>query len=145
MKDLGSNLAVVASLIPQLASGNGTTTATNGVDLVGFESAMLVLSAGTQGDTLAANLKYTVKIQDSTDNTTFVDVGQAGITGATLVGGVWLTLDAAGKVSQSYKAGYIGGKRYVRASIVRTGNHANGTPISVECVKGSPHHAPVQG
>ena len=37
MRDLGNNLKVVQSLAPVVASGNGTTTNSTGVDLQGFE------------------------------------------------------------------------------------------------------------
>jgi len=141
MRDLGNNLIPVASLLPQLASGNGTTTNSTGVNLVGFEGALMVLSAGAEGDTLSASLKYTVKLQHSTDDSTYTDVAQSDVTDATLASGVWLTLDAAADVSQSYAIGYIGGNQYVRVEIVRTGNHATGTPLSAVVLKGYPHHA----
>jgi hypothetical protein len=141
MRDLGNNLAPVVSLLPQLASGSGTTTNSTGVDLVGFEGALMVLSAGAEGDTLSGSLYYTVKLQDSADNSAWADVVDADVTDVTLASGVWLTLDAAADVSQSYGIGYIGGKQYVRANIVRTGNHATGTPLSVVVIKGYPHHA----
>lgn len=141
MRDLGNNLTVVQSLAPVVASGNATTTNSTGVNLVGFEGAVVTVASGIEGDTLAANLKYDFKLQHSDDDTTYTDCVQAEVTDAAISSGIFLTLDANAETPQSSGIGYIGGKQYIRVSVVRTGNHATGTPLSINVVKGHPHHA----
>ena len=141
MRDLGNNLKVVQSLAPVVASGNGTTTNSTGVDLQGFEGAMVVVASGVEGDTLAANLKYDFKLQHSDDNTTFTDCVQSEVTDSSITSGIFLTLDDNAETPQANGIGYIGGKQYIRVSVIRTGNHSTGTPLSINVVKGHPHHA----
>ena len=119
MRDLGNNLKVVQSLAPVVASGNGTTT----------------------NSTLAANLKYDFKLQHSDDNTTFTDCVQSEVTDSSITSGIFLTLDDNAETPQANGIGYIGGKQYIRVSVIRTGNHSTGTPLSINVVKGHPHHA----
>ena len=95
MRDLGNNLKVVQSLAPVVASGNGTTTNSTGVDLQGFEGAMVSVASGVEGDTLAANLKYDFKLQHSDDNTTFTDCVQSEVTDSSITSGIFLTLESA--------------------------------------------------
>tara|TARA_R100000541_G_scaffold56613_2_gene66143 strand:+ start:282 stop:734 length:453 start_codon:yes stop_codon:yes gene_type:complete len=141
MRDLGNNLKVIQSLAPVVASGNGTTTNSTGVDLQGFEGAMVSVASGVEGDTLAANLKYDFKLQHSDDNSSFTDCVQSEVTDASITSGIFLTLDANAETPQATEIGYIGGKQFIRVSVVRTGNHSTGTPLSINVVKGHPHHA----
>ena len=71
----------------------------------------------------------------------------ADITDGTISsGGIWLKLDgtAGGNPDTTggiFRVGYIGGKRYIRAVIAKTGSHSNGTPIGVMVVKGNARHS----
>ena len=139
MRDLGNNVVAVQSLAPVVASGNATTTNSTGVDLQFFEGAFVTVASGVEGDTLAANLKYDFYLQDSADDSTYANVAQADVTDGTVTSGVFLTLDANAETPQVSGIGYIGGQRYVRVSVVRTGNHS-GTPISINVIKGYAIH-----
>ena len=41
--------------------------------------------------------------------------------------------DTAGEI---YRVGYVGGKRYVRVVLAKTGTHSNGTPLGAMIVRG---------
>jgi hypothetical protein len=73
-RDIRPELDVKVSVAPQSIGGavNGT-----GVDLAGAEAALIVLANG------AATTPATVKIQESTDNSTFTDVADTDLIGLT--------------------------------------------------------------
>jgi len=145
MKDLSHNISVGNSLINAVktAGANGTT-----VDLQGFLSATAVVTAGLEGDVLSGTKSFTVALQHSDDNSTWTDAVQADIVNGTIAsGGIWLTLDGSdggdpGTTGGEWQVGYVGGKRYVRLVLAKTGTHTNGTPLSGIIVKGTPLHAP---
>ena len=62
MKDLGNNLTPVSMTAAVVASGNATTTTGSEIDLQGFEGAFVMCNSGVEGDTLASNLKYELKL-----------------------------------------------------------------------------------
>lgn len=142
--DLANNTAVALSYKPTVttAAANGT-----GVDLQGYKSATLVAFIGAEGDTLSGSVHFEISLEHSDDNSTFTDVTQSDITNGTIAsGGIWLKLDGTsggdpdttGLVTQ---VGYIGGKRYIRGVIAKTGTHTNGTPIGLMVVKGDALHS----
>lgn len=144
MKDLSNNIVPVMSIIPAVktAAANGV-----GVDLQGYESCLAVVNVGAEGDTLAANLNFQISLQHSDDNSTYTDVVQADIIDGTIAAdGNWLILDGtaggnpdtAGSIHQ---VGYVGGKRYVRLVIDKTGTHSTGTSISGIILKGNARHS----
>lgn len=145
MQNLTQNIKIVNSLINKVntADANGT-----GVDLQGFESAMAVVSVGAEGDTLAANLNFQVRIEHSDDNSTFTRLVQADIVNGTIAAnGVWLILDGTtggdpGTAGDNWQVGYVGGKRYVRLVLFKTGTHSTGTPLSGNFVLSRPRNAP---
>lgn len=142
--DLANNTAVALSYKPTVttAAANGT-----GVDLQGYKSATLVAFIGAEGDTLSSSVYFEISLEHSDDNSTFTDVTQSDITNGTIAsGGIWLKLDGTtggdpdttGLVTQ---VGYIGGKRYIRGVIAKTGTHSTGTPIGLMVVKGDALHS----
>ena len=148
MKDLSNNLVIKNSLVNAVktAAANGT-----GVDLQGYESAIAVVSVGAEGDTLAANLNFQISLQHSTDNSTFSDCVQADIVDGTIAAdGNWLILDGTGTAGEggnphttggTWQVGYVGGNRYVRLVIDKTGTHSTGTSISGVIAMGSARHS----
>ena len=105
------------------ATVNGAT-----IDTLGFESAAIVITTGA----IVGAGNFTAKIQDSSDGTTFSDVSAAGLVG---------TLPTALAASSTYKQGYIGGSRYLRA--VLTLNSGTSIAAGAVAVLGSPKVAPV--
>ena len=146
--DLANNTAVALSYKPTVttAAANGT-----GVDLQGYKSATLVAYIGAEGDTLSASVYFEISLEHSDDNSDWSDCAQADITnGSIAAGGIWLKVDGTGTAGTSCnpdstgtvtQVGYIGGKRYVRGVIAKTGTHSNGTPIGLLVVKGNAIHS----
>lgn len=116
MKDTYHDTKTVASLVPavQAATLKGST-----VDLQGFGSALMVVNTGA----IASSGDYGLAMQHS-DTTTDGDF--ANVTAADLLGAIPATLED----SKTYRQGYIGKKRYVRAVITKNG----GTSIAAGAV-----------
>jgi hypothetical protein len=106
MRDIASNIGIAQTLAPvdYAATTKGTT-----VDLLGFESAAVVVNTGA----ITSSGAYVVSVQES-DTTTdgdFTDVVAGDLVGV---------LPSALAATSTYKVGYIGHKRYVRAVITKT-------------------------
>ena len=145
MQDLSHNIKVENSIINAVktAAANGT-----GIDLKGFEEATAIVDVGAEGDTLSSSVYFEISLEHSDDDSTYTDVVQAEIVNGTIAaGGIWLKLDGTtdgdpGTAGAQYQIGYVGGKRYVRLVLAKTGTHSNGTPISGVIVKSRPRVAP---
>ncbi|QRG08811.1 hypothetical protein EZH22_11320 [Xanthobacter dioxanivorans] len=127
MRDLMNNVGVVQAIGPAVLSATATGPA---LDLLGFNSAVLVLNTGA----VAGSGNFTAKLQES-DTTTpgdFTDVAASDLHGAFPAS---LSADAVLKV------GYRGHKRYVRAVITKN----SGTSIAAGAVlvKGDAASRPV--
>tara|TARA_Y100000004_G_scaffold32113_1_gene33615 strand:+ start:2456 stop:2887 length:432 start_codon:yes stop_codon:yes gene_type:complete len=137
MRDISNRTVAVATQVPAVvtADANGT-----GVDLQGFNSAMVVVNTGAEGDTLSSSVKFEFILEHSDDDSTYSAVtSSTDVTeGSVDSSGIFLTLDANGETPQISQIGYIGGKRYIRCKIDATGTHSNGTPMGVVVVKGNP-------
>ena len=143
--DLGNNIAVALSLKSAVttASGNGT-----GVDLQGYKSAVCLATVGAEGDTLSSSVFFEFRLEHSDDNSTFTAVSSADVTNGEIQGsnGNWWKLDgtaggnpdSTGAVNQ---IGYIGGKRYIRGVIHKTGTHSSGTALGITIIKGDAIHS----
>jgi len=140
MRDLANSVAAIQSIAP--VTGTSDTNGT-GVDLQGFESAVVVVNTGIEGDTLSSSVKIDFKLEDSSDNSTFSAVTAAtSVTDGTVdSSGIFLTLDANTETPQITTIGYVGGERYIRVVADFTGTHSNGTPMAASVVKGHPHHS----
>ena len=139
MQDLNNNIKLVQSLAPAVrtADANG-----DGVDLKGFEAAAICVDSGAEGVTLSSSVKIEFELEHSDDNSTFTDVAQADVIGATLgSNGLFLTLDDNAESPQISEIGYVGGKRYVRVVANFSGSHSTGAPISAFVILGKPRHS----
>ncbi len=127
MRTLHSNIGAVAMIAPVVHTGNNTAGA---VDLLGFESACLVVNTGAIDGAGAFSIK--LQESDETAGGTFADVATEH-----LQGDVPSPLEA----DSVYRLGYIGNKRYLRSVLTR----ASGTSIALGAVlvKGHPAEAPV--
>lgn len=103
MKSLKGYDSTAVSLTPDqyTAAGNG-----NGVDLLGYESALVVVSTGGFGGTTPA-ASYT--IQESVDNVNFTNVADSNLDGVT-GNGAGVALAATSTV----QVGYLGRARFLR-------------------------------
>ncbi|ABE61232.1 conserved hypothetical protein [Nitrobacter hamburgensis X14] len=127
MRDIANNIGVDQTLSPV---DYAATTKGTAVDLQGFNSAAVIVNTGA---ITTAGL-YVVKVQES-DTTTdgdFTDVVAGDLVG---------TLPASLAATSTYKQGYIGNKRYIRAVITKT----SGTSIVAGAivVKGNAADKPV--
>ena len=144
MKDLSNNIAPAVSIINAVktAAANGT-----GVDLQGYASATVLVEVGAEGDTLSSSVYFEVSLEHSDDDSTYTDVAQADIVDGTISsGGIFLKLDGTANgnpdtAGEIYRVGYIGGKRYVRVVLAKTGTHSNGTPLGAMIVRGHARHS----
>ncbi len=111
MQDLYNEISIAQSLGPaaRTASANGT-----GVDLQGFDAAVVVVETGTITDGT-----HTIAIEESSDNVTFTAVAGADLQGA---------VPAIGAVNDNvvYEIGYLGTKRYIRATVTVAGATTGG-------------------
>jgi hypothetical protein len=137
MRDISNRTVAVATQVPAVvtADADGTT-----VDLQGFNSAMVVVNTGVEGDTLSASVKFDFILEHSDDDSTWSAVtSSTDVTeGSVDSSGIFLTLDANAETPQISQIGYIGGKQYIRCKIDTTGTHSNGTPMGVTVIKGNP-------
>lgn len=124
---MANNVSLAQSLAPAIrtASANGT-----GVDLQGYEGALIVINTGTITDGTHA-----IDIQESDDNSTFTSVAAADLIGTEPSIG-------AADDNKDYKIGYIGAKRYIRVAVTVSGATSGGA-YSTAVVRGFPRHAPV--
>ncbi len=144
MRDLSNNISPAVSLpvAVRTAAANGT-----GVDLQGYESATILVDVGAEGDTLSSSVHFEVSLEESDDNSTFTDVAQAGIIDGTISsGGIFLKLDGTtggdpDSTGGIFRVGYVGGKRYIRVVLAKTGTHSNGTPLGAMVVRGHARHS----
>jgi hypothetical protein len=137
MRDISNRTVAVATQVPAVvtADADGTT-----VDLQGFNSAMVVVNTGVEGDTLSASVKFDFILEHSDNGsswsavTSSTDVTEGSVDSS----GIFLTLDDNAETPQISQIGYIGGKQYIRCKIDTTGTHSNGTPMGVTVIKGNP-------
>lgn len=127
MRDIAPNIGPVQAVAPAVLTATNTSAA---IDLLGFNSAAVVISTGA----IVGAGDFTAKLQES-DTTTGGDF--ADVPADRLVGTLPASLEAGSVVKQ----GYIGTKRYVRT--VLTSNSGTSIAASVVIVKGHPAVAPV--
>jgi hypothetical protein len=127
MRDLKSSIKPVQSLVPinRNAAANGI-----GVDTTGFNSAAVVFSTGAIGGTTPA---FTFEVQESADNVNFTAVADADIRGLEPV------VTTANQVAT---VGYIGNKRYIRASLKAVAGTTPTLDCSATVILGHPAAAP---
>ncbi len=126
MKDAKNNLSASKSLAPAIYS---TNQAENGasVDLLGFDGAIAVFTAGTLTDGT-----YVPKLQESEDDATWSDVASADMEGSL----VSMTANSIQRV------GYKGEKRYLRP-VVTVSSATSGGALCAMMIRSIPHLAPV--
>lgn len=126
--DLYNNLSAATTLAPAVRteSANGT-----GVDLQGYEGALVIVQAGTVTDGT-----HTIEVQESIDNSTFTAVSDGDLQGTEPA--ITSSNDEA-----VYEIGYRGTKRYIRAVVTVTGSPSTGGVYGALVVRGNPRKYPV--
>ena len=127
MRDLVNNLGVVPVIAPAVLSATNTS---DPIDLLGFDSAMVVINTGA----IVSAGDFTAKLQESDTTTSgdFADVAAGGLIG---------TFPASLAAASVVKIGYRGFKRYVR--LVTTKNGGTSIAAGAVVVKGRAVNRPV--
>jgi len=115
MRDLASNVGLNQAVEPQVLSA---TTTSSGIDLAGFNSAMVIIATGA----IVGAGDFTPKLQESD----VLGSGYTDVAAADLKGTFPTTLAASSVI----KVGYIGNKRFVRVVLTKNG----GTSIAAGAV-----------
>lgn len=133
-KDLHNNIDVKRAISPVSEAGN-TALVSQILDTRGYESVELVIATGSIAD---ADATFTVLIEDG-DNSALSDnaaVADAFLLGTEAQAGFQFDDD-----NECRKIGYVGGKRYVRATITPA-NNASAALIAAVWVLGHARTAP---
>lgn len=137
-----TSLAQSLAAAVRTADANGT-----GVDLKGYESALVLALVGPEGDTPSGSVTISLELEESDDDSTYTDVAAAdmlvespAIAGAN---GQFLLVDDAAEAPIAVAVAYLGKKRYLRVVDNRTGTHTNGTLTWAGVLRGHPRSAPV--
>lgn len=139
-KDIWNNLDMDKSIAPQFVNSNTTLTGT-GVDLRGYEGALVVIQSGAIAGSASANV-YTPEVQESDSS----DTGFTAVADANLLPTTTPEASAAhngGTDNTVTKIGYIGTKRYIRVVLNCTAFTTAGGYICANIIKGNPHLASV--
>jgi hypothetical protein len=127
-RELHSEVGPVQSLKPAARTATATGSM---VDLSGYESALVLVDAGTWTDGT-----HTPSLEDSDDDSTYAAVAAGDLVGSfTVINGA--TLDDV-----IYKVGYVGKKRYLKAKVTVSGA-TTGAILGMLVVRGHPRHMPV--
>lgn len=90
-------------------------------------------NVGASLDTLSGSVYVLLELEHCNDNATWVDCADADLDVA-VAGtntGTWAKIDDPAEDETLVTVNYIGGKRYVRPVVNKTGTHTNGIPIGV--------------
>lgn len=104
------------------------------IDLAGYESALIAISRGIQGEAYTTEVYSTVKLEhsDTTTSGDYAVVAAADVVGVTPASGIIYT--SAATAADRKLIGYVGGKRYLRITPDIVGTHTGGgTPYAI-CV-----------
>ena len=134
MKDLHSGMTIVSAIGAAALDADNTPAA---IDLQGYNSAEIVLAIGVGGITFSSTNKIEFVLTHSDDNSTYTAVEADDMLGVTVAsGGIIKALVAAHAAAAVYRAGYKGGKRYLKLLADFSGTHGTGTPIAAMVIKG---------
>lgn len=115
MKDLHSLIDLAVGVTVTTVSDN-TATATAAIERTGFEAVEFAVVIGTLADTDAT---FAVTLTDSDDGVTYTAVDSDFVLGSANF--TFADDDSVERV------GYIGGAKYVKATVTPTGNSGNAT------------------
>lgn len=128
MRDLMNQLHLQPAFVPKAAVTDGTAQVSLTCDLRGYDSAMLALVTGTLTD---ADAVWSVLIEESDDDSTYT-------TATALVGTAALAGFQFDSDSKCRKIGYVGTKRYIRATIDDTTANTGNLFVAGVWVLGNP-------
>jgi hypothetical protein len=136
MRDLHNNVYPKRALSPVAAGTDNTALVSQILDMQGYEAAELVVMIGANTD---ADATFTVLIEHG--DASNLSGGEA-VPDAQLVGTEVLASFQFDDDNECRKIGYIGNKRYVRATITPANNAAGNIFIAAVWLLGFPREAP---
>jgi hypothetical protein len=136
MRDLANHLHIKPAIAPVAARTDNTAIVSAILDTYGFGSAMLALLTGTNTDT---NATFAVLLEESNDSGMS---GAAAVDDKDMIGTEALAGFQFDDDAECRKLGYIGAKRYIRATVTPTGNDSGNIFLSGIWVLGKPNSAP---
>lgn len=137
MRDSANNLHFKPAIAPVAALTNVNTPIVSTIlDTLGYGSATLALVTGTETD---ANATFVVLLEESNDSgmSGAVAVADIDLIGTELLAGFQFDDDI-----ECRKLGYIGSRRYIRATVTPAGNDAGNIFLAGMWVQGHPNSYP---
>lgn len=119
MRDITNHLHVVPAFAPKAAVADDTAQVSAILDLAGYDGVMLSMLTGTLTD-VDATFALTFQHGDAANLSDAAAVATTDLVG-TLAGGGFTFADDI----EARKIGYVGSKRYLRATVTPTGNTGN--------------------
>lgn len=137
MKDLHNNIDPKRAISPQAARTDNTAIVSEILDMQGAEAAELLIQLGANTD---ANATFATLIEhgDAANLSDAVAVPDAQLLGTEALAG----FTAADDDNKVKKIGYVGDKRYVRATITPTGNDSGNIFLAAIWLRGGLRNAP---
>lgn len=117
MRDNANNVHLQPAFAPKAAVTDNTAQVSSTCDILGYGSCTLAMITGVLSD---ADATFTLLIEDSADGSTWAAVDDAYLIGTEVLGSFQFDDD-----SECRKIGYVGPKRYVRATITPANNTGN--------------------
>lgn len=135
MRDLHNSIYPKRALSPVAAGTDNTPLVSQVLDMLGFEAAELLINIGANTD---ADVTFAVLIEHSdASGSGFEAVPDAQLLGTEALAGFQFDDD-----NEQRKIGYIGNKRYLRATITPANNGAGNIFVAAQWLLGFPREAP---
>lgn len=126
MRDIMNGLDLKRAISPQAARTDNTAIVSTTANLKGYDACMLAINIGANTD---ANATFAVLIEDSDNDSDYTAVSDDYLNGTEALAGFQFDDD-----NELRKIGYLGIKRYVRATITPSGNDSGNIFVSAEWV-----------
>lgn len=148
-REIFNSIKIENVVIAQVLTASATPTV---IDMSDASSVDFLVNMGNSGDTLSGSVYWTIKLQDSSDNSAFADVTDSeslliAINGVKQDGATSIVVDAPTEDQKNFEISYKvpGNKQYLKLLIDATGTHSNGTPVSAVAIKGTLKVSPEAG
>jgi hypothetical protein len=148
-REIFNSIKIENVVIAQVLTASATPTV---IDMSDASSVDFLVNMGNSGDTLSGSVYWTIKLQESSDNSTFTDVTDSeslliAIDGEKQDGATSIVVDAPTEDQKNFEISYKvpGNKQYLKLLIDPTGTHSNGTPVSAVAIKGTLKVSPEAG
>lgn len=139
-RDFTAEIKAVVGVAPAILTASSTSAA---IDTRGYDKVLIVATLGTATITPTTTNKFTLKVKEcSSSNGTFTAVSATNLINslsATTIGAFGI-VDTTAKPSTTFKASYVGNKRWIRVGATMGGTAALRTCITV--VGGNLNYAP---